>query len=56
MAEQRIDRGAVARVVADPDSLTVGETAVEYDGTDGAGRPLRIAVARDSQPLLIITA
>ena len=56
MEEQRIDRAAVERVVSAADVVTVGETAVEYDGADVGGRPIRVVVARDSQPPLVITA
>ena len=56
MEEQRIDRASVEGVVSAADVVTVGETAVEYDGTDVGGRPLRVVVARDSQPPLVITA
>lgn len=55
MIEQRIDRSSVERIVSAPERIVVGETAAEYDGVADDGRPLRVVVARDPDPPLVIT-
>ena len=54
MDEREITVEEVAAVIASPQTVTAGETAVEYDGIVG-GRALHVIVVRDSEPPLVIT-
>lgn len=54
MAEQGISRGMVEAAVAAPETVSEGDTADEYTARV-AGRRMRVVVARNRWPTLVIT-
>ena len=54
MQQREVSREDVEMVIANPDSIEMGETAVHYDRML-RGRRLRAVVVRDSSPPLVIT-
>ena len=54
MQERHVSRAEVEAVLERPEHVTVGETAVEYDGIVG-GRQIVVIVVRESSPPLVIT-
>lgn len=54
MEERGITEETVERILASPDGVSIGETAIIYNAmVDGV--ELRVVVARGSEPSLIIT-
>ena len=54
MEEREISREEVIVALESPLSVTIGATAVEFEGVV-QGRELHIVAVRDSDPLLVIT-
>ncbi len=54
MVDRAISRQEVMQVLTSPDRLVEGVTADEYNAMVN-GRPLRVVVARNTEPPLVIT-